>query len=184
MLHATCHVVIEQQAGWVRIFTSKAKQADDYVRTHGRVATDVMSRGVVTAAPTAPLSEVVDLMERNRVKRILVTEGGKLVGIISRGNLVQVLAAASPETEGTATDDYRIRDAVLAEFRRQPWGLKSDSNVIVSNGVVHLWGLVSTQQEQAALRVAAESIPGVRRVADHTILSTENTSDSAARPTQ
>ncbi|HKM62627.1 MAG TPA: CBS domain-containing protein, partial [Acidisphaera sp.] len=160
----------EQRPGWLQIFTSNAKLADEYVHARGRSAGDVMSHDVVSIEPTAPLTEVVEKMERNRVKRLPVLEGGKLVGIVTRGNLVRALGAAGPRTESVEVDDRRLRDQVLAEFRRLPWGLKAESNVVVTDGVVHLWGAVNTPQEQAALRVAAEGIPGVKRVADHTVL--------------
>jgi len=164
----------DQRPRWLQIFTSNAKLADEYVQTRGRLAGDVMSRDVVTIAPTAPLTEVVDKMERNRVKRLPVIEGDRLVGIVTRGNLICALGAAAPAEEAVQVDDRRLRDQVLAEFRRLPWGLKSESNVVVSGGVVHLWGLVSTPHEQAALRVAAEQIPGVKRVEDHTGLKKAN----------
>lgn len=170
----------EQRPGWLQIFTSNAKLADEYVHARGRSAGDVMSHDVVSIEPTAPLTEVVEKMERNRVKRLPVLEGGKLVGIVTRGNLVRALGASAPRTETVQVDDRRLRDQVLAEFRRLPWGLKAELNVVVTDGVVHLWGAVNTPQEQAALRVAAEGITGVKSVADHTILA--EATDEGFRP--
>jgi len=53
-------------------------------------------------------------------------------------------------------------------------GLGSESNVVMTSGVVHLWGLVGAPEEQTALRVAAGTIPDVKDVMDHTILITHD----------
>jgi hypothetical protein len=37
-------------------------------------------------------------------------------------------------------------------------------------GVVHFWGIVGSEEQQRALRIAAENTPGVRGIEDHTIL--------------
>ena len=159
----------KRRSHWLELFVSNVQLAEEYVRAHGRTAGEVMTHDVVQVAPDTPLTKIVDILEKNRIKRVPVIDNGKLVGIISRGNLVQALGSASQQVAPTSPDDRHIRDQVLAEFRRHPWGLGSESNVVVTEGIVHLWGLVSTEEEQTALRVAAEEIPGVRRVEDHTI---------------
>lgn len=112
----------------------------------------------------------MDIFERNRIKRVPVMDNGKLVGIVSRANLLQALGSFSGQITTPSISDRRIRDQVLAELGMLPWGLVSESNVVVKGGVVHLWGLVTTPEEQTTLRVAAEAIRGVRGVEDHTVL--------------
>ena len=93
---------------------------------------------------------------------------GKLVGIVSRANLVQALAMTIDEPpSGAKADDRSIREKLLAELKAQRWAEVSPANVTVKDGVVHLWSSYLSEQEKRALIVAAENIPGVRRVEDH-----------------
>jgi len=129
-----------------------------------------MTHEVIRVEPDTPIGTIVEILESKRIRRVPVVENGKLVGIVSRSNLVRALGSVSSQIVPASTDDRRIRDLVIAEFARHKWGLDSENNVIVTAGIVHLWGLVSTQEERMALRVAAEGIPGVRGIQDQTIL--------------
>ena len=127
-----------------------------------------MTRDVVSVGELASLSEIAELMETKRIKRVPVVHDGKVVGIVSRADLLQVLAsgaAASANEDG----DRLIRERLLAELRTQEWASPDESNVLVSDGVVHFWGTVASEEERRALRVVAENIPGVRGIEDHTI---------------
>jgi CBS domain-containing protein len=137
---------------------------------HGQTAGDVMTREVITVTPDTSLSAIVDVLQANRIKRVPVLEADKLVGIVSRGNLIQAMGSISPEASAPSNDDRRIRDEALAIFQQLQRGPALISNVIVIDGVVHLWGFVSTRDDQAALRIASEAISGVNRVEDHTTL--------------
>lgn len=154
---------------WLWFMADSTALAEDYARTHGTRAGDVMSTPVVTAGPDATLPEIVALMERNRVKRLPVVEGDRLVGIISRSDLVRALVSAPPGMPATEAD-HAIRRVLIEKLRDQPWATIQDSNVVVVGGVVHFWGGVSSEAERRALRTAAETIPGVRQVHDHTVL--------------
>jgi CBS domain-containing protein len=161
---------------WHVLITSTAHLAAEYVHTHGRTAREVMTAPVVSVADSAPLAEIAELLETKRIKRVPVLRAGKLLGRI---DLLRALAAriALPG----AVDDRRIRDAVLAELRAQPWGgSPSDGNVMVQDGVVHLWGYVDSETGRQARIVAAEATAGVRRVEDHMQLWT--TPDPLNRP--
>ena len=127
-----------------------------------------MTREVVSVGELASLGEIAELMETKRIKRIPVVHDGKIVGIVSRADLLQVLAsggAASADEES----DRLLRDRLLAELRRQEWANSAEANVVVSEGVVHFWGTVGSEEERRALRIVAENIPGVRGIEDHTI---------------
>jgi len=116
----------------------------------------------------ATLGEVADLMETRRIKRVPVVHDGKLVGIVSRADLLKVLASS----EANPRDDERdrsIRGRLFAELRNQRWSRLNEADIVVSDGVVHLWGVVGSEEERAALRVAAENTHGVRGVEDHSI---------------
>ena len=127
-----------------------------------------MTREVVTVGELADLGEIAELMETRHIKRIPVVHDGKIVGIVSRADLLQVLASGGATT-ADENSDRLIRERLLAELRTQKWASPAEANVVVSDGVVHLWGVVGSGEERRALRVAAENIPGVRGIEDHTI---------------
>ena len=115
-----------------------------------------------------PLEDVAQLLERHRIKRVPVVRDGRVVGIVSRADLLRALVVRPPEPgQAEAADDRTIRDHVMAALRTQPWWVGTYRNVVVVDGVVHLWGLARSQAERDAMRVAAETVPGVRGVEDH-----------------
>ena len=94
--------------------------------------------------------------------------GGKLVGIVSRADLLRLLASGgvtAPDDEA----DRAIRSRLFTELRNQKWSRLNEADIVVSDGVVHFWGVVGSEEERRALRIAAENTPGVRGVEDHTI---------------
>jgi CBS domain-containing protein len=156
------------ESWWLRLLGSEATPAD-YVKSHARRARDIMTRGAISVGPDTPLGKIAALLEKRRIKRVMVVTGdGELVGIVSRANLVQALAAMQPAADQlTPPIDSAIQGRLVAELERQPWWRRVSSNVIVSEGVVHLWGFVGSEDERTAARVAAENVPGVRSVEDH-----------------
>ena len=86
---------------------------------------------------------------------------GKIVGIVSRADLLKVLASGGTEA-AHEEQDRTIRTQLLAELREQKWADASEGRVVVSDGIVHLWGIVGSENERRALRIAAENTPGVR----------------------
>jgi CBS domain-containing protein len=156
---------------WFDGLVSDNEIARDYLKSHGRLVRDVMTGDVVTVAETTELDEVAELLETRRVKRVPVVRDGKVVGIISRANLVRALAMAKREpASGAVLDDFSIRDALLGELRGKPWAKVWASEVMVRDKVVHLW--FSDDQpveERQAIRVAAENTPGVERVEEHIV---------------
>ena len=151
---------------WLELFVPNAQLASEYIQSHGQMAGDVMSHDVIRVAPDAPIGTIVDIFENERINHLPVVENSRLVGIVSRGNLVQALGSISNQISPVSIDDRRIRDLVIAEFARHPWGLDSENNVIVTGGIVYLWGVAPGPEVRKALRVAAAAIPGVRGVQD------------------
>ena len=146
--------------------------ANEYIREHSRRVTDVMTRNVVTAAADTPLSTIANLLEKNAIKRVPIVEEGKVIGIVSRANLLQALASPGTRAKSAATgaDDSKIRETVLSQLKAEPWTRPSLINVIVQDGAVELWGIVDSASEKKAVRVAAEVTPGVRAVNDNLII--------------
>jgi CBS domain-containing protein len=160
-----------RRSWWLDTVGSDEELAREYVKSHGRTAKDVMTRDVITVGETTELAEIANLLETKRIKRVPVVRDGKLVGIVSRANLVRALAAVGSQLTGDiAADDRTIRERLLAELREQPWVHTWAADIIVRDGVVHIW--VSDDrpdEEKQALRVAAENIAGVRGVQEHIV---------------
>jgi len=156
---------------WLDIFTGKEALAMEFIREHSRKVADVMTREVVTAAPDTSLWKIADLLEKNAIKRVPIVENGRVVGIVSRANLLQALASPSRRVEvATQANDSQIRDKVLAQLQAEAWTRPSLINVIVQDGTVELWGIVDSASEKKAVHVAAEVTPGVRAVNDNLII--------------
>jgi CBS domain-containing protein len=160
-----------RRSWWLDTISRDEELARDYVKSHGRSAGDVMTRDVVSVSDTTELADVAALLETKRIKRVPVLRDGKLVGIVSRANLVRALAAAGPRlTADTAADDRTIRQQLLAELKGQEWVHAWAADIIVREGVVHIWVTDDRpEEERQALRIAAENIPGVRGVEEHIV---------------
>lgn len=153
---------------WLELLHSGDLRAADYVKTHGRRAEEVMTRAVITVGEEASLAQIARILAAHRFRRVPVMRGERLVGIVSRANLLQALASRmAPATAPSQDDDRRIRDGLLAELARQSWVVSGDTGVTVSDGVVHLWGSVESEAKHQALLVIAENVPGVAGVEDH-----------------
>jgi CBS domain-containing protein len=152
--------------GWLASFFAPGRVAHDYVRTHGRSVREVMTSEVISTCADAPLSEVVELMESQQIKRLPVLQKGHLIGIVSRADLLRALAQLLPERRVIAISDVYLRKRVLAEIAKHSWAPRNNIDVKVENGVVELWGVVTDDRERVGLRVIAENTPGVKSVHD------------------
>jgi len=149
-------------------FWSASEEARDYIKTHALKVRDVMTTDVVTVQPETQLGEVAGILETRRIKRVPVTDAGRLVGIVSRANLVQALASVPDEPASDVTlSDGEIRAMLMGELAGRKWSF-AGRNIVVTDGVVHLWGIFHSLEAVEAVRVAAQTIPGVKRVEDHT----------------
>ncbi|MBB3002209.1 CBS domain-containing protein [Paraburkholderia tropica] len=151
---------------WLDFFATNA-DADAYVKSHARRVEDVMTTEIVSVNEEDSLTHIAALMERRGVKRVPVLRDGKLVGIVSRANLLQALASSAEEPQPVSPSDREIRERLVEELEGRPWAF-AGRNVVVREGVVHLWGTFNSADAVRAVRVAAEGIPGVRAVEDHT----------------
>ena len=154
----------KRHARWVSFFIGPGRLAQEYVHSRGRKVGEVMTERVFTVTPEMPLADLVALMETKHVKRVPVVDQGRLVGIVSRADVMGALVGLLSEKPVGAATDAEIRNQILAEIDRQPWGPRGSVDVIVTNGVVVLKGIIPDERERAALCVAAENIPGVKAV--------------------
>lgn len=163
----------QRRSWWLRLFTSENALAQDYARTHARTVKDVMTSRVISVPDTTSLADIARQMERYGIKRVPVVRDGRLVGIVSRSNLLQALAATDVSKDASA-DDRTIRERLTTELKAQPWAHMLTKNIVVEGGVVHLFGFVRSEEERRAVRVAAENVPGVVGVEDQ-MMRRENT---------
>ena len=168
LLHRAETATEQRRSWWLEIMTSTNQLAGEYIKSHSAKVTDVMTRDVISVTDATPVADIAVLLETHRIKRVPVLRDGRLAGIVSRANLVRALAMTINErASSTEADDQYIRNKLLAELKAQKWAEVSPANVTVKDGVVHLWSSYLSEQEKRALVVAAENIPGVRRVEDH-----------------
>lgn len=150
--------------------TPAASLAADFAKAQGRKVREVMSERVVSAAEETSLREIANLLERNRIKRVPILRDGKLVGIVSRANLIQAMATQEPmQGNGSTHSDRDIRLEILDELAQQKWTDFGSRNITVQDGVVHIWGLVGSPAEHKALLALVEGIKGVKSVSDETL---------------
>ena len=158
-----------RRPSWVESITPATTLATDFVKSRSKRVADLMSKDVISVSEFASLNDIAALLERNRIKRVPVVRGDQLVGIVSRGNLIQALASAAVTTEASSDSSRSIREEVLARLKEQSWTDFAGQNVIVKGGEVHLWGLVRSEDERKALIVLTQGVPGVTKVIDETI---------------
>lgn len=154
---------------WLEFLIGPGRLADEYVHTHARKIGDVMTRELLTVMEDTALDEVVKMMERRRIKRLPVMRDGKVVGIISRANLMRALASIVPTLPVMAASDADIRKRLMAELEGKDWAPVGGLEVIVLRGTVDIWGTLTDDRARQAIIVAAENISGVKDVRDHMV---------------
>ena len=154
---------------WLRMIVSPGRQAADFTRTHGRRVSDVMTEAVISVATDATLEDVVEIMEENRIKRVAVVARKRVVGVVSRSDLLRALVGRSRSAAPVSTDDRTIREAILDGLDNASWAPATTLGVNVAGGVVDLWGTIMDEKERRAIRILAENTPGVTAVHDHLV---------------
>jgi CBS domain-containing protein len=174
---------------WHDILVGPGRLAEEYVHSHGRFVHEVMTPSPRTVTENVDLIDVVDLMEKHAIKRLPVMRKGKLVGLVTRANLMRALAAMPPEP-AASTDDSAVRERLMTELKSERWAQLATVEVVVRNGIVHFWGAIMDERDRKALVTAAENIAGVKEVRDHlawfepytgVVIPQESEDDDAAR---
>ena len=156
---------------WMQLLMGRGPLAAEYVRAHSCKVGDVMTRNVITAKLETPLRDIAALLEKHGIKRVPIMHNGKLVGIVSRANLVQALATQSqPAGTSGRVDDLTIREEVMARLNGNLWTSFAPINVIVEDGVVHLWGTVDSETVKRAVCLTIEETAGVKAIDDHLVV--------------
>ena len=152
--------------GWLRLLLSDEARARDFVKSHGRKAREVMTQPAISVVADAPLAEVVRLMERHRIKRLPVVEKGKLVGLVTRTDLLRAVVARQALPSADVKDE-ELRARIDAMLRDEDWASSAVVHVQVEGGVAQLWGTVESEDQREALLLAVRGVPGVKDVQPH-----------------
>jgi CBS domain-containing protein len=151
---------------WLKFLVGPGTAASDFVHERGRKVGEIMTPDPCTVTEDATLEDIVELMERHNVKRLPVMRGDRLVGIVTRSNLLQAVAGLTRDVPDPTADDDHIRNHIIASVEKTDWA-PFGLGVIVVNGVVHLSGVITNEQSREATIVAAENVSGVTKVHDH-----------------
>ncbi len=158
-----------RRSRWLEFVMGPGRIAGDYVHSHGNKVSEVMTADVKTVGEDASLEDIVELMERHHIKRVPVLRAEKMVGIVTRSNLMHAMVSLARVAPSATQNDSAIRQQLLAEIQKQQWAPAATANVVVHDGVVELWGMIVDERQREGLKVAAENIPGVRAVKDHLV---------------
>jgi CBS domain-containing protein len=151
---------------WLKLILGPGKAATDFVHEHGRKVAEIMTPEPLSITEDTGLEEIVQLMEKNNVKRLPVLRGDKIVGIVTRANLLEAVASLARQVPDATADDDHIRNRIIDALEKNDWcpfGL----SVIVRDGIVHLSGVITEERSRQAAVVAAENVTGVKKVHDH-----------------
>lgn len=152
---------------WRRLFSSRGALAEDYAKAFGKEVSEVMSSPAITVEPWITVEDAANLMGDRGIKRLPVVENNKLVGIVTRADIMRTLIR---QMSASAVDriDADIKAGLEAEYDRQRWG--DTITVAVDATVVTLEGRVLDAREKTAARVAAENTLGVTKVIDQILV--------------
>src|ERR1022692_387179 len=159
----------KRRSRWLEFLMGPGRIAAEYTHSHGSKVSEVMTPEVQTVDEVTPIEDIVDLMERRRIKRVPVVCGGQVVGIVTRSNLMHAMVSLARGAQPAAKDDAAIREHLLAEIQKEQWAPAATANVVVHDGVVELWGVIVDERQREALKIAAENVPGVKAVKDHLV---------------
>ena len=158
-----------RRSRWLEFLMGPGRIAAEYSHSHGSKVSEVMSTDVQSVEQDTALEDIVELMERKRIKRVPVLCGGQLVGIVTRSNLMHAMVSLARMAQPASKDDSAIREKLLAEMQHEKWAPLATVDIVVHEGMVELWGVIVDERQRTALKVAAENIPGVKAVIDHLV---------------
>jgi CBS domain-containing protein len=159
----------KRRSRWLEFLMGPGRIAAEYTHSHGCKVSEAMTRNPQTVSETASLEDIVELMERHRIKRVPVLCGDEVVGIVTRSNLMRAMVSVARAMPPVATDDTAIRQRLLDEVQKADWAPSATIDVVVRDGIVELWGVIVDDRQREALKVAAENISGVKAVKDHLV---------------
>jgi CBS-domain-containing membrane protein len=113
------------------------------------------------------LQEIVQLMEKHHIKRLPVTRGDRIVGIVSRANLLQAVASLARQIPDPTADDDQIRNRIIDALGKKRLVPAWPQRHRPRPGIAHLTGIITDERSRQAAVVATENVTGVNKVHDH-----------------
>lgn len=157
-----------RRSWWLDLIMSSEARASDYVKSRGATASDVMSESVFTVSPDTPIGKIAETLEKRHIKRVPVVADGKVVGIVSRADLLRALVAQKEHvTFRQDASDTDVREAIWSEISAHAGVASQHIHIVVTKGTAHLWGAVTSEAEKRAAEMAASSVDGVAAVENH-----------------
>ncbi len=153
----------KRRSWWLSLLSSNEIEAREFTKANALQVKDLMTRGVVTVGEETEIGEIADLLERKQIKRVPVVKDGRVVGIVSRANLVRALADLTPPAKEVLVD-RELRAAIEQRLASQSWAPHALVNIAVHDGHVELTGLAENESQRTAVRVLVEGVPGVLSV--------------------
>lgn len=153
----------ERPGFFAQLLSDPAELARNYARAHGRTAQDVMTTDPLTLGPDVPVERVAKLLEEKDIRRVPIVAAGRLLGVVSRADLLKAVLAAAPQTPAEV-DDAAIRRELARRLREQPWVDRHFLHATVKDGHVHFTGFARSAAIGQGLRALAEGVPGVKGV--------------------
>lgn len=151
---------------WISLFLDADMRARDYIKTHGHTAADLMSRFVISVPHDASLAAVADMLDVNNLKRVPVLENGRLIGMITRGDLVRAVADAGAMSQAPQREPAALQKAINEQLGRQSWLNAAFVNVIVTDTTVEIWGYVPSEDQRKALLILVKEMAGTSRTVE------------------
>jgi CBS-domain-containing membrane protein len=143
----------------------RARPAEALAAAKSQHVADIMTTDVVMAGEDTPLREIADLFLKHGIKRVPILRDRSVVGIVGRIDLLQALISLGPEAyahkpaDAQTTDDT-LRASVMAALQRRNWSQARRSDVVISHGVVHLWGTVANDSIRSTYVETLQAVPG------------------------
>ena len=154
-----------RRSWWLEVLAGASDSAQDFVKLKSHRVEDVMTRDVVSVEEDTNVAEIARLLEKHRIKRVPVVRFDKVVGIVSRANLLHALSALQGGVLPEPSEDDRVLRAKIEEALKEvPGAAVNLINYTVEKGNVAVWGVADSNFEENAIRVAVENVPGVRTV--------------------
>ncbi|MFG1225469.1 MULTISPECIES: CBS domain-containing protein [Xanthobacteraceae] len=150
------------ELGTAEAFPNPLQDADAvaraYVKSRSWKVGDVMTKNVITIDENAAVHEIAKLIDQHDIKRLPVMRKERLVGIVSRADLLKVIATGKPDAE--IRGDEAVRRAIVARLAEAASVLSAQPVVAVEGGIVHVAGDIRSQDEHDAIRMIVEGVAG------------------------
>ena len=162
-----------QRVPWWRAFFQDGERlAREYQKAAGTTVAEVMTKAVISVSPDLPIEAAALILDQRRIRRVPVVADGRVVGIVSRGDLVKVLARAPSPVDGPTSDSQLVSE-MRARLAKEPWVSHHGIVVAAENGELQIWGLVASEAEKSAVETMARSLPGVKGVRSRLLVESE-----------